>query len=74
MDKAYSSLARKLKDKKYFFGRPTSLDAKVYSHLLYHSACKFLHNSLSLSLSLSLCEQMKKHESDPLSLPLCLSL
>ena len=35
--KAYASLAAKLKGKDYFFGRPTQLDALVYSHLVFHA-------------------------------------
>ena len=36
MEKAYKSLLLKLSGKKYFFGRPTTLDAVVYAQLLYH--------------------------------------
>jgi hypothetical protein len=34
--KAYKSLLMKLNGNKYFFGRPTTLDAVVYAQLLYH--------------------------------------
>ena len=36
LDRAYKSLERKLRHKKYFFGRPTTLDAVAYAHLLLH--------------------------------------
>ncbi|WZN58786.1 metaxin [Chloropicon roscoffensis] len=36
LHRAYKSLERKLRHKKYFFGRPTTLDAVAYAHLLLH--------------------------------------
>ncbi|QDZ20054.1 metaxin [Chloropicon primus] len=36
--KVYNCLTKKLKGKKYFFGRPTRLDAAVYAHILYHKS------------------------------------
>ena len=38
LEKGYNCLTRRLRSRKYFFGRPTSLDALAYAHLLYHKS------------------------------------